>query len=188
MPDEAVIRALREQLFREGSTCVYALLDGASVEALRDMLWQHEPEHACLWRGELEPDMAEVAPYVVRLEAGTPFTDWLLARGWGRHWGIFALAGPETDLRDMRRHFREFTMVRGPDDEVLYFRYYDPRVLRVYLPLCNAEEMRTVFGPVRAFLVEDEDPAILLRFTMGEGQAQREQIRLDVHAASDGAS
>jgi hypothetical protein len=30
----------------------------------------------------------------------------------------------------------------------LLFRYYDPRVLRVYLPSCRPSELETVFGPV----------------------------------------
>ena len=184
MPDEALVRNLRDHLFPEADTTAYALLDGASVPDLRDHLWEHEPEHACLYSGDLEPDMAEVAPYVVRLEPEADFTAWVLGQGWGRHWGIFALAGPDTDLRDMRRHFREFTMVRGPDGELLYFRYYDPRVLRVYLPLCNEEEMRSIFGPARCFLLEDEDPNVLLRFTPGKAQPGREEIRLDVRAAT----
>jgi len=184
MPDEALVRNLRDHLFPEADTTVYALLDGASIPDLRDRLWELEPEHACLYSGELEPDMAEVAPYVVRLEPDAPFTQWVLTRGWGNHWGIFLLAGPDTDLRDMRRHFREFTMVRGPEGKILYFRYYDPRVFRVYLPLCNQEEMNTVFGPVVAFLLEDEDPDVLLRFTRGDVQARREQIPLGVQGAT----
>ncbi len=46
----------------------------------------------------------------------------------------------------------------------MIFRYYDPRVLRVYLPTCLAPELRTVFGPVRRFLLESEDPALMLEY------------------------
>ena len=54
-------------------------------------------------------------------------------------------------------HLRTFLKVYGPDLTPLYFRYYDPRVLRTYLPTCNEQEMRTVFGPVLRYIVEDED-------------------------------
>src|SRR5690242_10807589 len=80
---------IREKLYREDGGAIYALLDGASVPELRQKLADHEPEHICLYRGDLEPDMAEVAPYMVKLDNESPFTDWVLDRGWGNHWGIF---------------------------------------------------------------------------------------------------
>ena len=52
----------------------------------------------CLYRGELQPDMAEVAPYLVKLDRDAPFTDWVLDRGWGNHWGVFAEIGGPTSL------------------------------------------------------------------------------------------
>ena len=68
----------------------FALLDGAGIPALLDKLYgTAELEFECLYSGELEPDVAEVAPYIVRLEAGTEFAAWVLA-GWGEQRGIFA--------------------------------------------------------------------------------------------------
>jgi hypothetical protein len=73
----------------------------------------------------------------------------------------------------MRRHFRSFLTVYDPDGKPLLFRYYDPRVLRVYLPTCDARELETVFGPVVAYLLEGEDPGDLLRFELSSGALQR---------------
>ncbi|MFW6161641.1 MAG: DUF4123 domain-containing protein [Planctomycetota bacterium] len=182
MPDEALTRLLRGQLFGDAEARTYALLDGASVPDLPQRLWEYEPEYDCVFEGELEPDIAEVAPYLVTLEPDAPFTEWVLDRGWGNHWGIFLLSADP--IYRLHRHFRRFTLVRDPDDKILYFRYYDPRVLRVYLPLCNPEEMDTVFGPVRCFLLEDEDPAVLLRFSRGRGQPERERIPLEASEAT----
>jgi hypothetical protein len=65
-------------------------------------------------------------------------------------------------------------MVHDPDGRRLYFRYYDPRVFRVYLPTCNAEEMEQVFGPVLSYQMEDESARNLLVFERGgEGPRQR---------------
>jgi len=182
MPDETLMRNLREHVFADPELSVFALLDGASVDGLVKMLWEHQPEHVCLYRGELEPDMAEVAPYLIRLEPDAEFTEWVLTRGWGNHWGIFAVT--DADLRALRRHFRTFTMVRDPDGKLLYFRYYDPRVLRVYLPTCNEEEMAIVFGPVAHYLLEDEDPKFLLCFRQRAGEPERARIPL-VESAED---
>ena len=45
-------------------------------------------------------------------------------------------------------------MVGAPGGERVYFRFYDPRVLRVYLPTCSSSELKGVFGPVGRFVVE----------------------------------
>jgi hypothetical protein len=175
--NEDATRALYERLFADEAANAYAVLDGASVEELLPKLYDLEPEFECLYRGELEPDMAEVAPYLVRLEPETEFADWVLEEGWGRHWGVFAVT--DAGLRDAHKHFRGFLTVYDPDGKPLLFRYYDPRVLRVYLPTCNAGELRTLFGPVSCFLLEGEDPNTLLRFRLDGEALRRESITLD---------
>ena len=125
-------------LFRDSDTNVYAVLDGASVPRLPQRLVEEQVENFCLFRGKLEPDMREVAPYLVRLNSGDGFTNWILSEGWGQHWGIFACGVAE--IREMRRHFRSLVHVYDADGNPLIFRYYDPRVLQVYLPTCDANE------------------------------------------------
>ena len=155
-----------------GDAKAYAVLDGASIPDLLDKLYGAErPQFECLFRGEMEPDMAEVAPYLVRLEPGSEFTRWVAGEGWGKHWGIFACSGEE--LLAMRQHFRRFLRVYDPDRKPMYFRFYDPRVARVYLPTCNAEELAAFFGPVAAYLMEDEQPGTLLRFRLEGGKLVR---------------
>jgi hypothetical protein len=165
--------ALLAHLFpdREGSQ-TYAILDGASCPDLLEHLLGDGVEYVCLYRGELAPDVAEVAPYLCQLKPNTPFTDWLLDDGWGKHWGVFALTG--ADLAGLRRHLRQFLMVRGPEGNQLYFRYYDPRVLRAYLPTCNGEELETVFGPIEEILLEGKKPSDVMRFAV-PGEALKAQ-------------
>ncbi len=163
-PTAAPVRRIHDYLFADPDLVLWAVLDGASTPQLLDAIFEHGVEHACLYSGELEPDMAEVAPYVVRIEPDEPFTRWLLSQGWGQSWGIFAATTAATDLRLLRRHLRGLLTVYSPEGAPLYFRYYDPRVLRVYLPTCNSVETRLVFGLVQQFAMEDEDPAVMLRF------------------------
>ncbi|HEX7315415.1 MAG TPA: DUF4123 domain-containing protein [Pyrinomonadaceae bacterium] len=179
---EAATQSLFDRLFADEAAHVYAVLDGASVEELLPKLHELEPEYECLYRGELEPDMAEVAPYLVRLEPGTEFADWLVEEGWGKHWGVFAVT--DADLRETHKHFRGFLTVYDPSGRPMLFRYYDPRVLRVYLPTCNAEELRAIFGPVACYLLEAEDPNTLLRFQLDGDSLRREALTLDEEAAS----
>ena len=65
--------------------------------------------------------------------------------------------------------------MQGPKNQRLIFRWYDPRVLRAYLPTCNTEELRTVFGNVNAFVVEGADPGTALQFAF-DGQSLIESV------------
>ncbi len=146
---------------------MYAILDGASVDGLLDQLDKYQPESVCLYRGELDPDLAEVAPYLVRLDDKSAFTDWLLEQGWDKRRGVFAVS--RADLPAMRRHFRAFLTVHDSEGKPLLFRYYDPRVLRAYLPTCTSPELAAFFGPVILYLSEAEKPGELLRFQLSGG-------------------
>jgi hypothetical protein len=147
---------LRKLLFSNEDESTYAVLDGASVPELLPKLAGMKDEWACLYRGELEPDIAQVAPYLVKLRAESPFTDWILSEGWGNHWGIFALT--QIGLEALRRHFRHFLRVKDHSGKIFYFRFYDPRVLGFFLPTCNRSEIKTFYGPVLRYVIEDEQP------------------------------
>jgi hypothetical protein len=175
MDEKVVTQSLVEYLFSQPETNLFAVLDGASVPELPQILWDLEPENICLYRGELEPDIAEVAPYLVKLEYDHPFTKLVCEQGWGKHWGIFVITPAEVDIRAMRQHFRRFLMVYDPDGQLIYFRYYDPRVLRVYLPTCNVEEAKTVFGPIGSYFTEDEDLSVLLKFSFSS-ESEKVQV------------
>jgi len=177
--DEKVIaQSLVKHLFSQPETNIYAVLDGASVPDLPQVLLEQQPENICLYRGELEPDMAAVAPYLVKLEYDHPFATLVCEQGWGNHWGIFVLTPAEIDIRTLRNHFRKILMVYDPDGKLIYFRYYDPRVLRTYLPTCNAEETEIVFGPVATYILEDEDPSVFLTFSSDGGKVRIEKVPL----------
>ena len=165
MIDPNLARTFQQSLANEHLQQLYAVLDGASIPNLLPLLAEHRLSHICLMPGELEPELAEVAPYLVDLPPLSPFAELFLARGLGNHWGILAVSG--AGLRTLRMHFRKLLSVWDPDGKPLYFRYYDPRVLRVYLPTCNAEELAVLFGPVAAYYAEGEIADTLLRFGVG---------------------
>ena len=175
MPNPTVVQQqatrhedLARQLFADPKLNAYAVLDGASNPALLDHLYDGErPEFACLYRGELEPDMAECAPYLARLEQGKPFTQWVIANCLGKHWGIFALS--REGLHGLLQHLRKHTMVYSRDNQPQLFRYYDPRVLRWFLRKCDAEQLADFFGPVVAFFAEAGDAESHVRFDRPTG-------------------
>jgi hypothetical protein len=156
-PEDAVLHrstTIRDLLFRDGDTSVYAVLDGAAIPDLQARLAAASEESECLYRGALGPDLLATAPYLVKLRAEGNIARWLCDEGWGKSWGIYAVT--TIGFEALRRHFRGFLRVRDHTGKVLYFRYYDPRVMRLYLPTCNSAEIATVFGGIARFVCEDE--------------------------------
>ena len=60
----------------------------------------------------------------------------------------------------------------------MLFRFYDPRVMRMYLPTCTAEELAIVFGPVGAYLLEGQDPKALLRLSLQKGVLRKDEMKV----------
>jgi hypothetical protein len=168
---------LFEGLLTEEGEELWAMLDGASVPGLLERLdADRSLEVECLFRGELEPDMAEVAPYLVKLELESEFTEWVVGTGWGQHWGTFVTS--RQGFRKLRNHLRALTLIYRRDGTPLYFRYYDPRVLRVFLPTCAPAQLKQMFGPVEAFLAENEagDGVSIYRLNGEELSSQQRRL------------
>ena len=92
-------------------------------------------------------------PHLVQVDPAT--LEWMVAKFWQQPWGIFALA--QSDLEHIRLHFRRFLLVQLPNGESRYFRFYDPRVLSMYLQHCMTWELQKFFGPVRGFAISNPD-------------------------------
>lgn len=179
------VRALKSLLFAVNETTAFAILDGAIMPGLPAVLESFRPEYRCLYRGELEPDMAEVAPYLVALEREAPFTEWLLMNAWGANWATFGVS--RVDLPPLHRHLRRFVKIDHGNKPV-YFRYYSPLVMRHFLPACNVDELRTIFGPVLLYLVEDEDPRFARTFQLRQGELRQTNLLLNETDAVSAAS
>jgi Domain of unknown function (DUF4123) len=162
MTDQCVAR-IEEILWPEGPRQnIWMILDGArSIEIFRMLLACHL-EYSCLYSGPLTPELEMAAPYLVQLDHGYKDTHQFIQRSWGNSWGVFLRT--DTSLKKLRRHLREFLIVRDERGKRLAFRYYDPRVLRVYLPTCTTSELRTVFGPIEYFWTESESPEGMRQF------------------------
>ncbi len=115
-----------------------------------------------LYRGRSEEQLAEVAPYLFEIPESNEFLEKILADGKGLAWGIFIISKSSFD--ELFKHFRKFLIVKTEEGKELYFRFYDPRVLRIFLPSCDAIQLKDFFGPVTQFFVEDNDPDFGIRY------------------------
>ncbi len=168
---------LEKYLFRKDNH-TYAILDGASVPDLPNKLYEMSPSNVCLYQGELSPDLVYVAPYLVHLSPGTPFTDWLLTESWGKHWGIFVQS--PVSLTGMRKHFRLLLTVYDDQGNPMLFRYYDPRVLPAFLKTCKQDELETIFGQVRHYFTELPDKSQLTRFSLANQKLKEVELKIEI--------
>jgi hypothetical protein len=147
---------------------LFVALDAAQESRIPAELKNRGVEFASLYRGEPEEVLNEVAPYLVKVDRNLEFMNWLLDSGWGKSWGMFLLSSD--NLEDLRRHLRHFLLVRDPGGRELYFRFYDPRVLQVYLPTCTAFEAKRFFGPVTTYLMEADSGQAICSFSRNGAQ------------------
>lgn len=157
---------------------LYLLLDAARDPAIFALLNEQRAalEVRSLYQGDIGDNLAHVSPYLVSLRETQPESLRLAEAGLGRAWGVFVATPVGFD--ELRRHLRKFTMVYREDGTQLVFRFYDPRVLRVFLPTCTPEEVTRFFGPIEAFLTEAPEPDTLLRFSLRDGALAQSRLSL----------
>ncbi|UQA56816.1 DUF4123 domain-containing protein [Polyangium aurulentum] len=159
---EAALERLRQV---EGP--LYAVLDAARNDRILTLLRESVETYRSLYEG-IEGDALEhVAPHLVELPAGSALLERIVREGWGRRWGIF-IEYPRS-FKELRGHLRRFLMVADADTRRrFYFRFYDPGVLRRFLPASTPKQRADLFGEITAFVVENERGHVT-RFLAEEG-------------------
>ena len=159
----------------EANTSVWAIVDCARDDRIYPALQTSGLDYLCLYSGRLLPAVEAAAPHLIELAPTYAFTPKLIEMGWGNSWGVFLRTAEPSGLR---HHLRRFLRVQDESGRTLLFRYYDPRVLRVYLPTCRADELQTVFGDISSYLVEDRNGRSLIEFSFKDDQLHEQQIVL----------
>ena len=155
-------------------TC--SIFDSARDSQILNKIKELQGIYISLYQGATQQTLGDVAPYLVKCRTKSRLNKWILENGWGNSWGIFIQSQASTE--EIRKHFRKFLLVETEEEEELYFRFYDPRVLRVFLPTCNYIQLNEFFGPVQKYICEDEDPVNALVFSLENGALQKELINL----------
>lgn len=149
---------------------VYGVIDLARAPGLYEHVARLAPQGSrCLYEGRLDPRVVRVCPHVVELAEHDPLSDLWRHEGWGRSWGL--LMQSRASLQAVRRRLRHFTQAKLPDGQgPVLFRFWDPRVFRVYFPLVEPEQLGEWFRDIDAYIVEDEAGAGLTRFSLDGGR------------------
>ena len=163
---------------------VWMIVDAARDTRIYPMLIASYMEYSCLYSGRLAPAVERVAPYLVQLEFENSYTRRLLENAWGNSWGIILKC--DSSVQKLRRHLRQFLMVRDPRGQQVLFRYYDPRVLRVYLPTCLEDELQSMFGPIDCFWVEGTASENILELRLDGGKLVQRTLSLATGSSPQG--
>ncbi len=149
----------------------------ATHKQVRDRTGLARNNSSCLYAGDIPDALERCAPHLVQLEYDdSRLTRHVLEEGWGQSWGIFLRCDASMDK--LRRHLRRFLLVKDTGGRRLVFRYYDPRVLRVYLPTCFGGELEQVFGPVESFWTEADEPSSMIEFRRHANALVKDRIDL----------
>lgn len=158
---------------REGHpSSVFAIVDGARDRRIEPLLNNSKEEVACLYSEIKTYALKRAAPHIVKLRHNSPFTRQLLSLAWGNSWGIFAVVPGKVEMRSLRFHCRRLAKVEAPGGKNMVFRYYDPRVLKPLLPVCNPAELQRIFGPVACFVMDSPTREVWLAHRQGDGNGE----------------
>jgi hypothetical protein len=150
----ATSESLEQELKLAAGERLYAIIDAAQdfslVHALRS---SHQCDAQSLFQGDASDDAAHVAPYLMTVPVAGPLLP-LWTERIGNNVGILLVSPVQP--KEMLDHLRAAFVITDETGQEYFFRFYDPRVLRSYVPTCTPEERATFFGPVERIVVEND--------------------------------
>jgi pSer/pThr/pTyr-binding forkhead associated (FHA) protein len=161
-------------LLRTQPDPLFAILDAARDPKVLEILRSCEQLYQSLYEGNKGKELASFAPYLVEVASAATLLETLVREGWGKSWGIYLTS--RANFKETRRHFRHFLLVEAEDGRERYFRFYDPRVLRVFLPTCTPQQVNEIFGPIGSYLLEGTDCTEFVQFTRSKASGVNQKV------------
>ena len=142
IPDQ--LDSLRRASAGQGQ--LFALMDASLAPELPAAIIEHKPrlDYVPLYIGDGKGSLLPISPYLVKLSLDDDLLWWLLDEGQGKSWGIYLCS--QAELTSLQHHLFCLLSVRGLEGDKLYFRYYDPRVLRPFLASTQPGRTKPIHG------------------------------------------
>jgi len=131
---------------------VWAVVDAARDPRIDAAVREPGARGICLYGDDVPLALTRAAPWLVPMPPESTFGATFATMGRGRAWGVVTRSA--ADRQVVAHHFTTLLRAVLPDGREVLFRFYDPRVLRAYLPSCTPDELQQVFGPCDGFLLE----------------------------------
>ncbi|MCD4665468.1 MAG: DUF4123 domain-containing protein [Bacteroidales bacterium] len=145
---------------------LYGIVDSARNDEVFRYLVTGDIRYKSLFEDTMDVQSYGASGFLVECKKDSLLFKWMTTEAWGDNCCIFFNSKASFD--DLFTHFQKFNRVYLEGDDVVLFRYYDPRVLRVFLPTCTRDEIEIFFGKVQSFYAESKDPEIINIFRMGK--------------------
>lgn len=146
---------------------LYAVLDPAADPRILPLVRASgEPYVSLFQQREGGARALELSPHLVALSGASDLLEELIDEGSGHSWGVYLSS--HAGLEEVRGRLRRLLMVDAdPADRAapsVLFRFYDPRVLRVFLPAAGPAHLAAFFGVVTTWIAEGSDAGTVRRF------------------------
>ncbi|MEP7125544.1 MAG: DUF4123 domain-containing protein [Byssovorax sp.] len=139
---------------------LFGVFDAARSDRIRELMGGSEERCRSLYDGPQADALAEAAPYLIELPRVSRLLELLVREGWTQRWGIYLTS--DLPFEKVRRHLRRFLLVEDEETaERVYFRFYDPATLRLFLPTCTPRQTASFFGEFGRFYAEGEAGEVL---------------------------
>ena len=155
-------------LQQAGKPLPYLLIDCAGIEGGEAGIpKQIFSELECLFTGDLAVELADVGPYLGRLNSFHPTVADTVKDLLSRHVGMLVVlqdAPPDTaemTFSQLHRHFRKLNVVYGPTGNPLFFRYYDPRVVVDVLAVLSVKQLDDFFGAAEMLVLSTPEGSVI---------------------------
>lgn len=134
----------------------YAVLDASKATNLKLHLDDSELSFRCLFKDELAEELKHVAPYLVEIKDRNKFTRSLFTDSgdsfelWNKEPGIYIRS--EATFDQLWQHFRKFIRVKKEEGGWIYFRFWEPSVLRALPDILEQNNAEKFFLPKTQYI------------------------------------
>ncbi len=147
----------------------YLIYDTALNGVYTLMLLQGRyPVSCCLFAGTKDDALFDVAPYLFLIDDSFYELDRLPMISLE----AIILAETDKDIKTLATHFREF-IYSIVDGQEYYFRFWDARILKNYLPKCEPEQLHYFFGDITSFKTDGSNSGSSIVFDI-----HKEKLRI----------
>ncbi len=139
---------------------LYAVLDAArNPSSLLECIRERDLPSYSLFSGRLARRLDHVAPFLVSAGTDPGFLS-LWEEHFGENYGVLLLSGAPPG--ELWRHLRSVFVSSDEDGNEFFFRFYDPRVLGLFLPTCTPHDLSAFLGPIGALFTATRFPGMVL--------------------------
>ena len=145
------LQAQRAKPVEDDAVHLYALIDGTQAIDLVFIARMLGYRAFTLFDGDMSSHVAHAGPCLIELDEAEAFLPhWVAAIG--QNAGI--LLETRSDLADLHCHLRDIFIVADEAGQEYFFRFYDPRVFRMFPETCTPKELAEFYGVVDRWIVE----------------------------------